>query len=138
MPEGIPYASSNVTAGTGLELNYIGNHCYAYSGTFDAATSFADVLQFTTGKEYIVSIISCNGLVNPADTGPGTNSIFKIQLNGIVVAYVKVETSNESMPSLIPIEIIMPPYTNVTVSVISDQATTAKVGSVTLTGKLYG
>ena len=137
MPEGIPYSSSNVTASTGLELNYLGNHCYAYSGTFDAGSSFADVLQFTTGKEYIVSTISCNGLVNPADTGPGTNSIFKIQLNGIVVAYVKVETSNESMPSVIAIDCIIPPYTNVTVSVISDQATTAKVGSVTLTGKLY-
>jgi len=137
MPEGIPYSSSNVTASAGLELNYIGSHCYAYSGTFDAASSFVNVLEFITGKEYIVSTISCNGLVNPADTGPGTNSIFKIQLNSIIIAYIKVETSNESMPSVIPIDCIIPPFTNVTVSVISDQATSAKVGSVTLTGKLY-
>ena len=122
---------------TGKHLSIVGEHCYAYSGTFVATGAFVEIINFQSPKGYIVSTISCNGLVNPADTGPGTNSIFKIELNGIIIAYIKVETSNESMPSVIDLDCLIPPLTEVTVSVISDQATTDKVGTVTITGRLY-
>ena len=122
---------------TGKHLSIIGNHCYAYSGTFTATSGFVEIINFQSPKGYIVSTISCNGLVNPADTGPGTNSIFKIELNSIIIAYIKVETSNESMPSVIDLDCLIPPLTEVKVSVISDQVTTAKLGTVTITGRMY-
>ena len=53
MPEGVGYSSSNVTAGTGLSLNYVWRDVYAYSGSIDATDSTTPItmLKFTTGAK---------------------------------------------------------------------------------------
>ena len=123
MPEGIPYASSNVIAGAGLELNYVGNYVYAYSGTIQATQSEDTVLEFTTGNKLIVGSLTCSGGIenNGGGVSAGTLSAFTLSLNGIEIARVKTSTSGTSPdnPSLENFPIMIPPYTLVKVTVFS-------------------
>jgi hypothetical protein len=87
MPEGIPYASTNVVAGAGLELNYVGNHVFAFSGGIITLAGNADatMLDMVTGSEYIVGDFVFFAAVDPNLTG-GVKTKFKLTLNGVKVA----------------------------------------------------
>jgi len=136
MPEGIPYSSSNVTAGAGLELNYLGRHCFAYSGSVIVNNTTETCLSFTTGSSYIRAEFR-----EGVDfTNVGTKFVgFTIKMNGIVILtnYHTVETGgkNESnTPSTY--KLIIPPYTQ-----IITQASTNSAADIPfyhlITGKLY-
>ena len=139
MPEGIPYASSNVIAGTGLELNYVGDHAYAYSGTIEATQSSDTVLQFTTGNKLIVGFITCVGGIenNGGGVAAGTVTAFTLLLNGVDVARVKTSTAGTSPdnPSHATYPLVIPPYTLVQVTAFST-STDGKT-SVLITGKVH-
>jgi len=129
-------AGSN-PAGIGSGLNYIGNKVYSYSGVFGASSSFTEKIDFTTGATPIDAAIQCIGFANPADTGPGVNSIFTIKFDGQVIGYVKVETANEAMPSLGVVNVVIPSYTHVQVGVITDQNDANKQGAVIMAGEMF-
>jgi len=138
MPEGIPYASSNVVAGTGLELNYIGKHCYAYSGTFAANTTAATALKFTTGNQYIVGEFQLNAAVNTTNPALGTRTLGIIAFNSITVSIIKGTFSNpSSAPSSAKQKVIIPPYTQVTVTIDASADESAQFATVTFSGKIY-
>ena len=42
----------------------LGDHCYAYSGSFVASTTSTTRLLFTTGKYYIVGKIRLAGMID--------------------------------------------------------------------------
>jgi len=105
MPEGVGYSSSNVIAGAGLELNYIGNHCYAYSGQV-VATGGGEgtLLSFTTGAETIV------GELCFTENERGSNSIeLKGFINGIRVIDSEYDASPMETRHVFPL--LFPPYT---------------------------
>jgi len=109
MPEGIPYAGSNVVAGAGLELNYVGNHVYAASGLIpNAGTGAPDstMLNFTTGAKAIIATLD----FNDNSTG-GSDIYFRMNYNSIVVLDAK--GGLEFLPW--KYNILIPPYTNVEV-----------------------
>jgi len=128
MPEGIPYSSSNVTAGTGLELNYLGRHCFAYSGSFNPGSG-ETYLDFTTGSGYIVGIVEINA--DYAGTG-GTNLQVEISLNGIDVV-VERDVGNDYVPGDTEFKLIIPPYTNVKVDISGASAP----ANANFTGRVY-
>jgi len=130
-------AGGSNPAGTGASLNYIGNKAYSYSGVFAASSSFAEKIDFTTGETPIDATIQCIGFANPADTGPGVNSIFTIKFDSQVIAYVKVETANEAMPSLAIVKMVIPSYTHVQVGVITDQNDANKQGAIVIAGEMF-
>jgi len=133
MPEGVGYSGSNVVAGTGLELNYIGNHCYAYGGEFGRATAEQTVMNFTTGADYIVGELFVSGGIAGGNASGGITT-FQVKLNGITSIWLKVESAQEDQPSNTKCKFILPPYTTLTVISDSDatdatfQTTTAFTG----------
>jgi hypothetical protein len=109
MPKGIPYASSNVIAGVGPEYNIVGNHCFAYSGTVQAASSSsADVecLNFQTGSQSALVRFDYG-----TDYGGNNDMYIDIQLNGVTVWKTSNTTSNTINDQ--PLKMVLPPYTNV-------------------------
>jgi len=139
MPEGIPYASSNVIAGAGLELNYVGDYVYAYSGTIQATQSEDTSLEFTTGNKLIVGSMTVSGGIenNGGGVAVGTVSAFTLTLNGVEIARVKTSTAGTSPdnPSLENFPLVIPPYTLVKVTVFSS-STDGKTSTLII-GKVH-
>ena len=81
MPEGVGYGPQN-TASTGLNLNYIGDYAYAYSGAISCSDSEKELLNFTTGSGLLVAKIKF-AVATPGPENDNMRVIF--ELNGIVV-----------------------------------------------------
>ena len=88
---GAPNVAGSNPAGTGTSLNYIGDHVYAYSGTFQSLNATATMLQFTTGSEYIKGQLVCNGAIDfsTGNIDSGVVTGFKISIDDQVVSLVK-------------------------------------------------
>jgi hypothetical protein len=139
MPEGIPYASSNVIAGVSPDLTYVGSQCYAYGGLFDSATSEFTILEFTTGNDVIVGEFVLNGSVLfTGDSHLGGNNAFKIKLNGLAVSTTKIDTTGTDvgMPMTNIQPMVLPPYTNVVLSAISGENSSTEQISAFFIGKV--
>ena len=50
-------------AGTGVNLNYIGNRVYAHSGALTEVGSLTTALEFTTGSELIIGKMQFDGFM---------------------------------------------------------------------------
>jgi len=136
MPEGVGYASSNVTAGTGLELNYVGNHCYAYSGTQTVSAEAKTVLSFTTGKKYILAKVEISFDVTGLGTGEDIG--YQVKLNGLeVVDHDLGSNVGNSQWVILPVTLLIPPFTNFVGILSTSDGSNINMG-MTLTGKLYG
>jgi hypothetical protein len=136
MPEGVGYSGSNVVAGTGLELNYVGEHCYAYSGMLAVSGSVQTHLNFTTGKNLILGKLYCNGAVDMSDVARGQETAFQIKVNGVIIAQLKTSSETDDNNPTIWNDLLFPPFTNVQVTCISDAANFGET-CVTFTGKVY-
>jgi len=80
MPEGVGYGPQN-TASTGLNLNYIGDYAYAYSGAIYCPTE-KELLNFTTGSGLLVAKIKF-AVATPDQEDDKMRVIF--ELNGTIV-----------------------------------------------------
>ena len=129
--------AGNPFTGPAEALEIIGDRAYAVSGLIEATATMTDYIDFRTGNFMFDGILQCIGYVNPADTGPGANAVFRLTMNGSVTSYIKVETSNESMPSLISLRLIIPSYTEIQVGAITDQISATKHGSIFIAGRIY-
>jgi 3-polyprenyl-4-hydroxybenzoate decarboxylase len=126
-------------SGTGSGLNYIGNHVYAYSGTFASTNSATTMLNFTTGNQYIRGNMTCNAAID-FDTGnidSGVSSGFRIKLDGQIIALLKTDSGSEDMPSNSIQEMLIPPHSIVTVERIASGTNSSFLNSVTFTGRVY-
>jgi hypothetical protein len=129
MPEGVGYGPQN-TASTGLELNIIGDHAYAFSGIKATSATPTNFLDFQTGAYYLV------GFWQPTYLSDSTNNVrYDIQLNGLLVAGAEVNTSRDDTP-FNKLIIIIPPFTHVEVVIDNLSGGTNNAG-VVLTGRIY-
>jgi len=137
MPEGVGYGPQ-YTASTGSSLNVIGKWFYAYSGDIPATTGLVEKLNFTTGKGVHVGTLQFNGSANDAAASQGDISVCVIQLNGITVSTLKVDTE-DSYNGLTTVtqELLLPPFTLVQCSVISSANAADRNASLTFSGKIY-
>ena len=129
-------AGSN-PAGVGTSINYIGNHAYGYAGALPASTNAETRLNFSTGALYIVGRITCNGSCQPTPADAGELTGWEIKFDGQTIAVLKTETASEDMPVTAYNEIIIPPYTNVTVVSQSNGANADRLTSCMITGEVY-
>ena len=137
MPEGVGYGPQN-TASTGLNLNVIGEHAYAYNST-PASTTASTILSFTSGNYYVKGWIQFNGFVQPSNPAAGTSGTLDISFNGQTVIILKTETELEtSSPHSIRCPIIIPPLTTVSASIDAGADESGNIGTVVLTGRIYG
>jgi len=136
MPEGVGYSGSNVVAGAGLELNYIGSHCYAYGGAYSASSTAANHLDFTTGNKYILGRLYLNGTIE-SGSGSGEITTADIKFNGVTVARLKVDSAEEDQPNTSFNDLLIPAYTHVEVEVDSSGTNSGRFSTLVFTGRLY-
>ena len=136
MPEGVGYGPQ-FTASTGLELNVIGDHAYAYSGQFPTQSSDQTRLNFVSGNFLFVGEIRLAGMINTAFASDGRISTMTVKMNGVVVLLSKTAAAEEDQPSSDIAPIIIPPLTNVEVIQDGSDDEAAIYGTISLTGRIY-
>jgi len=137
MPEGKGYGPQ-FTASTGLTLNYIGDHAYAFSGAIGSSTSGATMLNFTTGDEYIRGKFTSNPSTHYAtvDSAPTT---FQLSINGEVIGVVKFENnSSDTGGNYWIVNVIIPPHSTILLEMDSSSDDAAFVGTAIFEGQVYG
>ena len=126
-------AGSGGTAGVGTSLNYIGNHCYAYSGNVtDAGTSGPNttMLDFTTGSgSYIKGKFQWE-----ANHEGGLVVDIVIEFNGQSIYDSEFDASPNRGMWLTPLKVIIPPNTHV---VMKFGASGSMQAASQLTGEVY-
>jgi len=134
---GNPVGGSN-PSGVGTSINYIGNHCYAYSGLIQVADSLTTCLQFNTGNSYLVVDLTLSGGARiDGGTNVGCNTIFEIYMDGTRNLLVKVESINEDMPAMEVLPLLIPPHTSFKVAFITDSTSSGLFNSAAITGRVY-
>jgi len=116
MPEGVGYGPQN-TASVGLNLNVIGNHAYAYSGSVSVGTTETTLLEFTTGNYYLVATVHFS-----KNNPDGDDMMYQVYLDNIAMIGIVDEYSQIRDVFFTPIPLIIPPYTGVKVT--ADDLTT--------------
>jgi hypothetical protein len=134
---GAGYTAGSNPAGTGTTLNYIGDHVYAYSGTFQSTNASQTMLDFSTGSEYIVGNLTLNAAIDFAQTDAGVGSAFRISINGEVISLIKTESGAEDMPTNSIQELILAPFTDVKVEVIASGNNTSFLNTINFVGRVY-
>ena len=120
--------------GTGNTLNYIGNHAYANSGTYEATTSSQTVLEFTTGNNYIVGTLQLNSAIQFSNVSLRQTDA-KISYDSQTVALIV--GSAEDAPVSQATDILIPPFTNVKIEVISAVDDSDNFVTVSIVGRVY-
>ncbi len=135
---GNPVGGTN-PSGTGTSLNYIGNHVYAYSGTFPSLNSATTMLEFTTGSEYIKGELVCNSAIDfsTGNVDSGVITAFQVTINGQVASLMKTDSGAEDMPSSTTQELILAPFTTVKVERIASGGNATFLNTATFTGRIY-
>ena len=125
-------------AGTGTGLNYVGNHCYAFSGEFEASTSQQTMLLFTTSSNnYIVSKIQMNGYIDVSNIGGGALGAFIIKIDEQIVGNYKITGSTETAPYSIEADLVLPASSKVEVICVSSTTSADFKATTTITGRVY-
>jgi len=133
MPEGVGYSGSNVVAGTGLELNYVGKHVYAYSGRVTFNNNITNALSFTTGNNPIVLDLMITTDHNDVD-----NFQYALLLNNISIAtalFLNTTQTDLTLPIQL-LNLVIPPYTNVKLTFQNVGDTTDHTAYGILTGSI--
>jgi hypothetical protein len=135
MPEGIPYSSTNVIAGAGQDITFVGKRVFAYSGLIDYDNSGNQtMLDFDSGSDLIIAefTFSYNARVmGGADLG------WQISLNGVPVWTSVIESQSPAYMDVNLVPLVLPPYTKVLVEMVNPAGSSA-AGELncTMTGKV--
>ena len=123
--------------GPAESLEIIADHAYAYSGLKQIDTSEVQHLNFTTGNYLFVGTMQFQGCTDPADPANGKSSVFTVQMNDVAITGVKVDSAIEGMPSVMDMDLIIPPYTEIEVTCRSPATTSGLETAVLLAGRIY-
>ena len=133
---GNPIGGGN-PAGIGTSLNFVGDHCYAISGEFQASTTEQTMLKFKTSGLYVDATLTMTAPIRFADIGNGQVRAFRLSFNGEVVGLYKAEASQEDMPTFVEVRILLPPFTEVEL-ICKDTADASTFhGTANITGRVY-
>ena len=119
-------------AGTGSSLNYIGNHCYAYSGVVTpggATSADTTALKFTTGNSYAMVEVNWTCM----STSATVDQYFQMIMDSQIIFNARAE-DDETATAQSPIKVLLPPFTAVEIKV-GDAASNDM--SVILAGRVY-
>jgi len=119
-------------SGTGTSLNYIGNHCYAYSGVVGVNDTEKALLKFSTGNEYIRAIIQFNG----GAAGGGDNYIYRVKYDSQIVQEYVTNSNTDDAPNQ-KLNLIIPPFTNVECTAVNASDNSSNDQIVSLSGRTY-
>ena len=118
-------------------LEILGDHAYAYSGRHGSQTSNVTHLEFTTGNFLFVGELCFMGTTKMGGLTGGDISDCQVSFNDLPLFVLKVDTATENMPTELVVPILIPPYTQVLVEVISSGSTADFDTSVNIIGRIY-
>jgi hypothetical protein len=125
---------SNATfSGTQKGLTTVGSHCYAFSGKVTVGDTVTDLLDFHSGKGYIVAKVQMGygQIDNPDDYE------YEITFNGIeVFAYVVAHSLQQTEPDTV-MNLLIPPLTQVTIRARNRTDDTTNPQYAMLVGRQY-
>jgi len=116
-------------------LSIAAEYAYAYSGTVASTTGSQTLLEFTTGKEFIVCDLTCAGSVDTVEFASGDISVFTLSFNGLEVARMKTETLQEDSPTYTVYPILIPPRTKVKL-IVASSGTNGSTSAI-IVGRIY-
>ncbi len=125
--------SNAIFTGTGKGLTIIGNHCYAYSGDVSVSASNTTMLDFTSGKEYIIAQFEYHGTIAQIASNQLAIEV-KLNGNSIIHTYFDATVDHTLWDS--PPTILIPPLSNVTITLAQASGADRNM-QVTLVGKVY-
>ena len=132
---GNPVGGSFTGPAEALEIN--GDFAYAFSGLQTINTSDVTVFDFTTGNYLFEGELFLTSGVTVADVEDGSYNIYTLAMNGVELMYYKMQSSGEQMPATITMPIIIPPYTDVTLTVISNGTGASYKTSASMSGRIF-
>ena len=132
MPAGVDYASANVTAGTGLELNYVQDRVFAYSGVFTPdGTNESTMLSFQTGDKTIECTFQ---FFYATDTKQDQDVLYRIKINGLTIGkFINEYDIRQGIHPPVPIPVTIPPYSSIEAT--CQMESSAQTQAVIFTGK---
>ena len=119
-------------ASTGSNLNYLGQHVYANSGSIDIDNNDTTLLAFTSGAGYIVAKIQINNA-----SGSSDDIRYTIKFNGETVSSFYYSGAGNQNEPFNPIFVIIPAETKVEVSGVNQQSTSNRSHTANITGRVY-
>jgi len=134
---GGPLGVGNSFTGPASALEIVGDHAYAASGMIGASTSSTTALDFTSGNFYMVGRIAFSGYVRPAAPASGDIGAALISFNGIDIAVMKNDGASEQQPTFSWLDIVIPSYTQVKVTVEANTDDADQKASILITGRIY-
>ena len=134
--EGIPPTASTVVPG--LSLNYVGDWVYGISGVVAIDNTEASALEGTTGSGIIVGTVQLNNPVDDDAPGSANVSTANIKFNGVSIAIISGSSTDNGTNRSVIQKVIIPPLTNVVITVDSNGNESDRFGSLLLTGRVYG
>jgi len=121
--------------GTGKGLSYVGSHCFAYSGSYPADGASHVVLDFMTGRDYVVGIAKVNGALNPTSTSVA-GATGQVKMNGEMIGAGPMITALDNR-YFYSEEIVIPPNTRVQVLIVFNETDSNDLATALFTGKVY-
>jgi len=127
-----------IFTGPAEALEIIGDHAYAFANVVGASASALTRFDFTSGNYYFVGRVTCNGSADITGVGNGNTTVFALSFNGTEVCRMKTETeAGGPEESTVYNDIIIPPYTQVELTSISNGNDATRKTSCILTGRIY-
>ena len=121
-------------------LSIIGSHCYAFTGAVSASDSLQTLLDFNTGKGFIIATLTMTATIRmvSGDVGSGYVRGWQLDFNGQTVGLYKADSASagDNLPT-IETEILIPPLTNVVLTCVDSASTTNWKGTANITGRVY-
>jgi len=118
-------------------LEIIGDHGYAFSGTFGTSSTLYTMLSFTSGNYYLVGTVTAMGAADLTGVGNGAITVFSVSLNGQNIILLKTETGIEDMPTYATVPIVIAPYTEVKVQAVDSIDIASHQTTFSIVGRIY-
>jgi len=113
-------------AGTGSNLNYIGDRVYAISGEITVNSNTVTQLDFTTGPEYIMATYQFG--FDSTNMSGSDRLGYIVQFNGTkIYEMIPLLKPDYAIMSIDPLNLVIPPFTRVTIESITTEG--ADVGT---------
>jgi hypothetical protein len=130
---GSPNVVGGGTASTGTNVNYVGDHVYAYSGVFQFDnTAFKAGITFTTGANYQVVNIVWGYPENSGD-----NILSQIYMNSeLIFSQYHNNTRLDFTGPPMSVDILVPPFTKLEVGALNGDGN-QREALVAYSGRVY-
>jgi hypothetical protein len=130
-------SSQPVTTPDSLIFTPDNKNCFAYSGGYGGSTAGVTALSFSTQSEYIIGEFHlCVGLQD--GSASSCASYAQIKFNNLLIGNLWAGMGGADAMSIATIKLIIPPFTEVTGFMYSDENQSARKQTLSFVGEAVG